>query len=335
MMIPSSSPHLAAALLTGWLLLVASHAVGSTDPASTSPTLSAGESASPWKTFNARRAFSFLRRQTEFGPRVPGSPEAAQCLDWMESQFQGQGLSTRRQTFTAQVPLMQGRTITGTNLYAVVNAATETTRTVALSAHWDCRPVADMDPRPARRSEPVLGANDAASGVAVLLELAHVFRQHPPPVRVVFVCFDLEDAGRYSRDFEWCLGSQYAARHWPADLALAWGINLDMIGDRNLLIRQDVESLERAPDLQRAFWDLAVARFPQNFSRSMWPAIMDDHVPFLDRGIRYINVIDFDYPPWHTVEDTVDKCSPDSLRVVGEVTGEFIYRHSATPLGAR
>ncbi|MCX7044703.1 MAG: M28 family peptidase [Candidatus Sumerlaeota bacterium] len=284
---------------------------------------SVAATSAPWTLFDSRRAFGYLRRQVDFGPRVPGTDGHAQCLAWMEKQFQTAGCQTRLQGFAATSFYYGGKAIPCSNLYAVVNPSAA--KRVALTAHWDTRPVADQDPDPANRATPIPGANDGASGVAVLMELANVFKSAPPAVGVVFVCFDAEDAGRNGSNAEWCLGARYAARNWPEDWPIAWGANLDMVGGRDLLIRADVESQARAPQLFEKIWRVGLERWPQVFSRRQWPQILDDHVPFLDAGKPFVDVIDFEYKAWHTVGDDVGQCAPRSLQIVGEVMAEVVY----------
>lgn len=310
------------------ILLFAPLLVGFVSPAAPAGSASTSESAKVaaprWEAFDGRRAFDHLRRQVDFGPRVPGSEGHTRCLAWAEKAFRDLGYTTKRQTFRASLAVVGHRPVKGVNLYA--DLPSSPTRRIALTAHWDTRPVADLDPDRSQHGRPIPGANDGASGVAVLLELARLFRESPPEVGVVFVLFDIEDAGRYSRMDEWCLGSRYSARRWPKEWPIEWGINLDMIGDRNLLIKRDVESTERANDLVERVWAVGLERAPQAFSLDRWPPILDDHVPFLDAGVPFIDMIDYDYPPWHTMADDVSQCSPRSLEVVGRVVAEVVYK---------
>jgi len=214
------------------------------------------------------------------------------------------------------------RTVRLNNVIAVHQP--DNPRKLMLSAHWDTRPVADRESDPGRRRLPILGANDGASGVAVLLELARVFRQHPPRVGVVFVFFDGEDAGDSGSSQGFCLGSQYLAAHLQPQWQFEQGINLDMVGDRDLLIPIEGDSWAKARALALAIWEPGARLYPQTFQARRGVQVFDDHVAFLDRGKPYVNVIDFDYPYWHTLEDTEDKCSADSLERVGRVVARFV-----------
>jgi hypothetical protein len=269
--------------------------------------------------FDGDRAFELLRAQCRFGPRPPDSEGHARCLDWITSTCRQLDLITSQQAFLAYIPLIN-KTVRLKNVIAIHQP--QNPRRIMLSAHWDTRPVADWEGDPNRRRQPILGANDGASGVAVLLELARVFRQRPPAVGVTFVFFDGEDSGSSGNE-SYCLGSQYFADHMAPSWRFEKGINLDMVGDRNLDIPIEGHSWEKARTLAIAFWDQAV-QVSRAFRNERGEPIFDDHVPFLNRGIPYIDIIDFDYPPWHTLGDTEDKCSARSLEQVGRAVARFV-----------
>jgi Zn-dependent M28 family amino/carboxypeptidase len=194
---------------------------------------------------------------------------------------------------------------------------------ILLCAHYDTRPVADRDPDPAKRDKPITGANDGASGVAVLLELARLFSENRPAAGVDMVFFDGED---YGEDLDrMLLGSKRFAGQ-NADYRPLFGILLDMVGDRDLKIYQELYSVGGSRETVKRIWDLAGDMgFGEIFVPIPRYAVMDDHVPLLQAGIRCINIIDFEYPYWHTSEDTPDKCSSESLRTVGEVINRLVY----------
>ena len=282
--------------------------------------------------FDGRRAFEFIKEQCEAGPRSPGGPGREACLELMERELSALGIHTHRQKFTVPLSLIK-RVAEGTNLIALYEGDRPTSDLIALSTHWDTRPIADLDPDPALRGFPIPGGNDGGSGVALLLELARVVKARQYPGRILFIFFDLEDSGIPGRDTDWCLGSRHFAAHSLCDYPVSWGINVDMIADRDLKIRPELFSLEKAPDLTREFWTFAEQRAPFHFSRNPLDfGIFDDHKPFLDLGIPWINLIDFSYPPWHTHEDTPDKCSPISLEIVGNTILEFLFHHSENPV---
>jgi Zn-dependent M28 family amino/carboxypeptidase len=190
---------------------------------------------------------------------------------------------------------------------------------VILGAHYDTRLHADQDPDPAKQQDPVPGANDGASGVAVLLELARVLPEDGGPVWLVF--FDAEDNGRIE-GWDWILGSQafVAELEFQPEAAVI----VDMIGDadQNIYIERNSN-----PELSEEIWEIAAEL---GYGRSFIPtprhSILDDHTPFLQAGIPAVDIIDFDYPYWHTTEDTVDKVSAESLEAVGRTLQEWLVR---------
>ena len=194
--------------------------------------------------------------------------------------------------------------------------------TLLLAAHWDTRPFADRDPKPENQDKPILGANDGASGVAVLLEIARVLKQRPPPRRVIIVLFDGEDYGRSIEDM--FIGSRFFAQNlgkWRPE----YGILLDMVGDKDLSIPIERYSWDANPEFTERIWNRAAVLGLAPFQQRLGAAILDDHVPLIKVGIPMVNIIDFTYPYWHTIEDTVDKCSPKSLEVVATLVISIIY----------
>ncbi|MCX6998983.1 MAG: M28 family peptidase [Candidatus Sumerlaeota bacterium] len=274
--------------------------------------------------FDGTRAFEILKRQCDFGPRVAGSPASRLCMEFIEKELRQYGLTITRQYFTASSRL-QGGVVTGVNIIGLYQGERPTSELLALSAHWDTRPIAERDPNPALRRRPIIGANDGASGVAVLCEIARVLKERRYPGRILFLFFDLEDAGLPGTMEEWCLGSQYFASHSLQDYHITAGINFDMVGDRELNVKPDRLSMEHARKMTGDFFQLAQRRAPYHYSTIPQDfVLMDDHAPFLKRGIPWVDIIDFDYPYWHTHEDTPDKCSPISLQIIGNVAVEYI-----------
>lgn len=285
--------------------------------------LCAGAGAGGRPAFNAGRAYNDLKRQVRFGPRVPNTASHRACRDYLVRTLQPLADRVERQDFSLALP---GRTLQMSNLVARWNGR-GAGQGVLLCAHWDTRPTADQERDPARRRRPIPGANDGASGVAVLLEAARMFRQSPPPVPVMLVLFDGEDYGPgVDRMF---LGSRYFATHLPED-APRRGILLDMVGDRNLRIPQEGYSVSGAPDVVAEVYGIARRlRLQQYLPARRGPAILDDHLPLQEQGLRVIDLIDFNYGPdhswWHTLADTPDKCSARSLGAVGRVVTEWVY----------
>lgn len=274
--------------------------------------------------FDGKRAYEHLVKQVEFGPRLPDSPGIEKTRAYILAHLETHGFSTGTQNFMGRSELL-GRVVEGKNLYGVFPPGAQVK--YLFSAHYDTRPAADMAPPGSGRNTPVPGANDGASGVAVLLELARVLQAHPPAEGVALVFFDLEDHGLPARPKGFCLGSRHMASQLPPELkGFKGGINLDMVGDRDLRLPVEGFSMRRAPELVKAFWDVGAGLYPQVFVKQVTPPVFDDHAPFQEAGFPYIDVIDFEYPFWHTPEDTPDKCSADSLEAVGRTVAEFLRR---------
>lgn len=277
-------------------------------------------------TFSAQRAFAILEKQCEFGPRHPGSAAHRETQNYLFTELQKYANNVALQPLQYTVGT---ETLHLNNILAEfgpgappITGKGETGETLLLAAHWDTRPIADHDPKPENREIPILGANDGASGVAVLLELARVFKAHPPPRRIVIVLFDGEDYGRTADDM--FIGSRFFARNlgkWKPD----YGILLDMVGDKDLTLPIEANSWNANQAFTAAIWNRAAALGLAPFQQRLGPAIMDDHVPLIKVGIPMVDIIDFDYPYWHTIEDTVDKCSPKSLEVVATLVISIVY----------
>lgn len=280
-------------------------------------------------TFDGVQAFRYLVHQCDFGPRNPGSQGHQHCLAYLTQTLRQYVQQVTHQRFAYTDRKDPSRTHHGTNIIASFNPRVRTNR-IMLCAHWDTRPQADEDPDPAYHHVPVPGANDGASGVAVLLELARLMNQNPPAVGVDLVLFDLEDMGDhdFSKSPEtcnpFCIGSSYFAAHMPIHRP-RFGILLDMVGKKDLKIGYEGYSYRHAKAVVEHVWEAADRVQAQAFEKKPTLAVIDDHVPFLRRGINVINLIDFDYTYWHTREDTPDKCCADSLQQVGNVLVEVVY----------
>jgi hypothetical protein len=272
--------------------------------------------------FDGERAFVDLVRQVQAGPRVPGSPGLSATRELITSTLAANGWSVGLQDFRVESPLLK-QEVDGQNIFGVYPKGAPVKYVV--SAHYDTRPFADMDPDPAKRQQPVPGANDGASGVAALLELARVIPQAKPGHGIALVFFDIEDHGAPGNNMGFCLGSQHFANNTPESVqGFQFGINLDMVADIDLKLPMEGYSLTRAPKLTFDLWSKGNALYPEVWVKQRGPSIYDDHMPFLALGKQYIDVIDFDYAPWHTTADTTDKCSPESLDIVGDTIFTFI-----------
>ncbi len=268
--------------------------------------------------FSAGRAWKHLKRQVRFGPRVPNTRGHRACRAYLEARLRATADRVERQDFSYD---LGRRTLRMSNLIARWSGPPGASGGVLLCAHWDTRPTADREAESERRTRPIPGANDGASGVAVLLEVARALKRRPPPVPVMLVLFDGEDYGPGLDRM--LLGSRHFAARLPADTPRQ-GVLLDMIGDKSLRVPQEGFSRRSARGVLDEVYAVA-GRLGHRRHFPLVPGqeIYDDHVPLQNRGLQVIDLIDFNYGPdnswWHTLQDTPSKCSRRSLRVVGEV----------------
>ena len=279
--------------------------------------------------FVADSAFAHVATQCAFGPRVPGTPAHRQCAAWLQAQ-----LTRWCDTLCVQhahVTTFDNTTLDITNLIGSFNPQAQ--QRLLLVAHWDCRPWADEDPDPARRHDPVMGANDAASGVAVMLELARLLHQRHPAVGVDLLMTDAEDWGQEGDDDSWVLGTQYWATHpHVPGYAPAFGILLDMVGAKDARFAPEYFSMEYAPSAVRLVWDTArEAGFGSTFVSTDGGAVTDDHIPINRAGIPCIDIIDMRgtgfFEAWHTTHDTLEGIDPATLKAVGQTLAQLIYNY--------
>lgn len=287
------------------------------------PAGSEGRVAPP---FDAERAHTLLVQQVNFGPRIPGTAGHARQLAWMRDYLRQRSDTVIVQSFTHRTS--GGKTLLLRNVFARFRP--EQTQRVLLVAHWDTRPQADQSTNPVDRARPVPGANDGASGVAVLLQLAELFRRQPPPIGVDLLLVDGEDFGPGTEDM--FLGARHFARNQPPGYAPLYGVLLDMIADRDPRFPIEGYSQQHAPEVIERVWGMAERLgYGDRFLRvDEGGVIEDDHIPLNEGGIRTIDIIDFEYGPgnryWHTPEDVPANTAPLGLRLVGETLAEMIYR---------
>ena len=268
------------------------------------------------------RALARVVRQVEAGPRIPGAPGHHVIGEWIVSECERLGGRVERQCY---VDSTLGRPLELCNLIARFGPSGA--RRVALLAHWDSRPVSDQDPDPLHRRDPVPGANDGASGVAVLLEVAELMHRRAPPIGVDLVFVDGEDQGRDSVPQEFCLGTRYYAARLPHDDSRpVAAFVFDMVGDRDLGIWPEVQSSERAANLVQIVLQAARATGARGFHDTPRYTLTDDHIPLLEAGLAAVDIIDFDYPAWHTHLDLPDQVSAASLAEVARVAAWIVYR---------
>jgi Zn-dependent M28 family amino/carboxypeptidase len=288
--------------------------------------------------FNADSALYFVKAQTDFGPRVPGSNAHAECAAWLKNALLACTPHVTIQEFKARV--YNGDVYSGKNIIASFNP--DKKARIMLCAHWDSRPFADHDPDPSKRSEPVMGANDGASGVGVILEVARLLKANHPLIGVDIIFFDMEDYGppqdsqQEGTNEHWGLGSQYWSKnpHVP-DYRARFVILLDMVGARDAKFRKEGFSRYFAPDKVRKVWDIAAGLgYRDYFPDEEGGYINDDHY-FINeiRKVPAIDIIHLDpsssngsfYDYWHTTGDTFDKIDKETLRVVGEVIVKVVF----------
>lgn len=255
-------------------------------------------------TFDGQRAYRNVEIQMSFGPRTPGSQAHSQTIAWLVSELENYGWEVEIQELTYQ----------GQPVRNVIARRGTGNRWIILGAHYDSRFVADQDPDPNLRSLPVPGANDGGSGVGVLVELARVLPQNLAKAdQVWLVFFDSEDQGNLP-GWDWIYGSRAFVNQLqgtPTAMVL-----LDMIGDADLNIFQERNS---DAELTRQIWNSASALgYQDQFKQQTKYRMLDDHIPFIEKGIPAVDLIDFDYPYWHTSQDTIDKVSAASLEAVGQ-----------------
>jgi glutaminyl-peptide cyclotransferase len=285
----------------------------------------------PKTDFNADSAYSYAKQQVAFGPRVPGTPGAVKAGDWIVQMMKQRADTVIEQRWMHKT--LAGDSIPLRNVLARFRP--EATQRVLYITHWDTRPMADADQVLGNRGDPILGANDGASGVGLFIALGDALKKTPPNVGVDLLFVDGEDYGKsFDPPFsDVLLGSQYFVTHLPTpDYKPMYGVLWDMIGDEHLNITQEPNSIQGAPEVVTRVWQKAAELgYSKYFLNEAYPvAVTDDHVPFLQRGFRVIDVIDLDYGPMsatgqaspnyhHTMQDTMDKITAKSLQIVGDV----------------
>lgn len=271
--------------------------------------------APPPRPFDGEAAYRAVEAQVAFGPRVPGRPGHAAEAAWLDSLLRplADTLIVQRWTHVAA----NGDSLPLVNFVARFNPGAG--ERILFLAHWDTRPRAD-GPQSRDSSAAVPGANDGASGTAVLLGVAASLRQAPPSVGVDLLFVDGEDYGVFDDKADVLLGSRHYAENPAPGPPPLYAVLLDMIGDRDLQIYQEGNSVTGAPEVVDLVWRVAKQAGHGNvFVPALRYTITDDHLSLQAKGIRAIDVVDFDYPYWHTPDDTPDKVSAQSLQVVGEV----------------
>ena len=282
------------------------------------------DAPAPRPPLDGEAALALVHRQLDFGPRIPGTPGHAAQLAWMVARLDSLAPVVVTDTFSHVTAA--GDSLTLVNVMARFRP--EEGRRIVLLTHWDTRPRSTEARDPARRDLPVPGANDGASGTAVLMELARVLSRQAPPMGVDLLFVDGEDYGPELGDM--LLGAKRYAATLPDRGRPIYGVLLDMVGDADARFAPEALSVQYAPIVVRKVWQAAGRMgYAAYFPGTVVDPLGDDHIPLNEAGLPTVDVVDFSYGPgnawWHTPEDTADKISAATLRMVGEVMAELIY----------
>ena len=288
------------------------------------------ESRTATTRFSPDSAYAYVAAQVAFGPRVPGSEAHRRCGDWLTSKLKDHGAEVTEQTTT--LTTFDGTRIPMRNIFARVNPAAP--KRVLLLAHWDSRPWADHDPDSAKRTLPIDGANDGASGVGVLLELARTFASTDGNTGIDILLCDAEDWGEESNDESWALGARHFAANLPEQGYMpSASILLDMVGAPDATFMREYFSQLADPALADEIWSTAKSLgYGDMFINRMGSAVNDDHVELIKAGIPTIDIIDYRegsgfFSGWHTTADNMDAISKETLGAVGRVLETYINKN--------
>lgn len=287
--------------------------------------------------FNADSAYIYLQEQCDFGPRTMNSTAHDKCEKWIIQKFEQYGCKVTTQKATLNG--YDGTPLRSTNIIASYNP--EATTRIMFCAHWDCRPWADNDPDSTNWHKPIIAANDAASGVGVMIELARILKGSGLELGVDFVCFDAEDYGtpQWFKGEDpgdtWALGAQYFASNLPEGYAPRYGILLDMVGGVGAKFYREGMSMQYAPAIVKKVWNAArQVGYGSYFPKADGGMITDDHIPVNQTAnIPCIDVIPY-YPDcaqssfgptWHTIADNMDNIDKNTLKAVGQTMVQVLF----------
>ena len=290
-------------------------------------------------SFNADSAYKFVQEQVNFGPRVPNTPAHQACGDYLVSQLERLGADAIYKQDT-EIPSYDGKLLQVRNI--IGSYKPEAKKRIALFSHWDSRPWADNDPDIKNHYTPILGANDGASGVGVLLEVARQIQLQRPELGIDIILFDAEDYGTHKEytgehlEEHWCLGSQYWARNpHVRGYNARFGILLDMVGGKDAVFRYEYYSENYAKDINRKVWKAAERiGYGNVFRKQIGGGATDDHL-FVNTIARIptIDIIAMDdkysfFEHWHTVKDDMDAIDKQTLQAVGQTLLQVIYNEN-------
>tara|TARA_Y100001960_G_C14668889_1_gene824851 strand:+ start:206 stop:1096 length:891 start_codon:yes stop_codon:yes gene_type:complete len=273
--------------------------------------------------FNGDNAFIYIKEQCAFGPRFPGSEAHSNLVKYLHNHFTIYADSVQIFSDSINHPFTNQK-IGIKNLLIKHNI--NATERYLFMAHFDTRDRADKDHNVDKKHLPIMGANDGASGVALLMELSKYINQNQlNNIGVDILLVDAEDMGRPGNKDEWGLGTQSFVKNYKG-LLPKYAICVDMIADKNPIFKIEGFSYQYAKDLVYEIWTLANNLGYKEFVWQLSPPIYDDHFYYFQgTAVPSIDIIDFDYPHWHTIDDTIENCSPKGLHIVGNVLLEFIY----------
>lgn len=277
-------------------------------------------------SLDGERMLNQVCEQCNFGPRIPGTPPHDACKKWIVDQIKALGMTVQEQPYTASLALT-GKTAPAVNLWGLPSADGPTSPALILCAHWDTRPLADKDPSGA--NPPMLGANDGAAAVAIVLELARALRATPLGPHVAIAFWDAEDSGTYSNDDSWGVGARYAAEHpqaWVPRVRL--GILFDMVAGQDLTLYPETNSQKSARAAVDKLWRVGTSLAPKIFSNDDLRTVVDDHLPWVQRGVPFIDLCGIDFKYWHTAGDNPAHCSAPVMQSVATVVYNYLVQGS-------
>ena len=288
--------------------------------------------------FMTDSCYAFIQKQVAFGPRVPGNANHAACGNWLIQKFKSYNCTVKEQV--GSMPNWEGGSTPVRNIIAAVHPSA--TKRIVLAAHWDSRPYGDKDPDPAKHKQPIDGANDGASGVGVLLELARISKDLPADIGIDFILFDSEDGGKpeWAPDGEndalsWCLGSQLWANQKP-QRSMRYAVLLDMVGAEGARFNKEGYSMQSAGNAVNRIWgNAAKLGYGEYFQNEETAGIIDDHVFMIQANIPSLDIVDmrpnymgtqFEFgSSHHTHADNMSVISKPTLKAVGHTLAYTVW----------
>lgn len=278
--------------------------------------------------FSADSAYAYVERQVKFGPRVPNTEAHRLAGEWLAAELARHGATVVDQPMT--LTTFDGTRLKARNIMGRYNP--ESQERILLLAHWDCRPWADEDSDEAKHTEPVDGANDGASGVGVLLEIARQLGMNAPSKGIDILFVDAEDWGDSGVSDSWALGAQYFVANPPvAGYSADKAILLDMVGGKDAKFYREYFSESAAPDLNDDLWQTAGRLgHGERFINRIGTAVTDDHVELIKAGIPAVDIIEYNpggsgfNEHWHTSHDNMEGISAETLGMVGETVMTYV-----------